>query len=490
MSLPDTFLWGGATAAFQFEGGYDEGGRGLGTHDCETDGTHEVPRVITYRMPDGSTGEARSHFFGPESLPDGAVPCILPDRYYPSHMAVDFYHRWREDVELLAGMGYNVFRFSVSWSRIFPTGEEDEPNPDGIKFYGDLIDELAAHGIEPLITIHHDELPAALAEKYDGWSSRHIIDCYVRYCRALFEAFGDRCRYWLTFNEINAVRGYAACGTHRCDDQTHYQAVHNMFLASARAVALGHEMMPGSKFGAMYALSEIYPATCRPEDVFRHMQCRRESLYFVDTMARGAYPAYAADLLARRGARIEKEPGDDEVLAAGQLDYVAFSYYRSCTVSTETKFNVVGGDPNPYLESTPWGWPIDSLGLRYCMNEIYDRCQKPLFIVENGMGAVDEPDAEGFVDDGYRIDYLRDHLRAMMDAIEVDGVECLGYTMWAPIDLVSLSTGEMKKRYGNVYVDMDDKGAGSLRRVKKRSYDWMRHVIETNGACLRAEGEE
>ena len=485
MSLPDSFLWGGATASFQFEGGYLEGGRGLGTHDFETDGTHERPRTLTYRLPDGTVGEARSHFFGPESLPEGAEPCILEGRYYPSHVGVDFYHRWREDIKLMAGMGYNVFRFSISWSRIFPTGEEGAPNEEGLRFYLDVIDELERHGMEPLITIQHDELPAALAEKYDGWSSRHVIDCYIRYCKTLFERIGERCRYWLTFNEINAVRGYCACGTHRCDDQTHYQAVHNMFLASARAVALGHEMMPTAKFGAMYALSEIYPATCRPEDVFRHLRCRRESYYFVDTMVRGAYPAYADDLLSRRGVTLRTEPGDAEILAAGQLDFIAFSYYRSCTVSKETTFNVVGGDKNPYLQSTPWGWPIDPLGLRVCMNELYDRYRKPVFIVENGLGAVDELTEDGTVDDAYRIDYLRDHLRAMMDAVEVDGVECLGYTMWGCIDLVSLSTGEMRKRYGTVYVDMDDKGNGTLRRYKKRSYDWMRHVIETNGACLR-----
>ena len=485
MALPSTFLWGGATAAFQFEGGYDEGGRGLGTHDCETDGTKDQPRVITYRMPDGTVGEARSHFFNPESLPDGAVPCILPDRYYPSHRAVDFYHHWREDIELMAGMGYKVFRFSISWSRIFPTGDEEEPNEEGLRFYEQVIDELAAHGVEPLITIHHDELPAALAENYDGWSSRHTIDCYVRYAKALFERFGGKCRYWLTFNEINAVRGYCACGTHKCDDDTHYNAAHNMFLASARAVELGHRMMPDAQFGAMYAMSEIYPATCKPADMFRHMQCRRESLYFSDVMARGAYPAYADDLLARRGVTLHTEPGDDETLAAGKLDFVAFSYYRSCTVSTESHFNVVGGDPNPYLEETPWGWPIDPLGLRYCLNELYDRYQKPLFVVENGMGAVDQPDADGAIHDDYRCEYLADHLRALMDAVEIDHVPVLGYTMWGPIDLVSLSTGEMRKRYGNVYVDMDDKGNGSLARSKKSSYDWMRHVIETNGACLR-----
>ena len=381
----------------------------------------------------------------------------------------------------------NVYRFSICWSRIFPTGDELEPNEAGFRFYDGIFAELEKNGMQPLVTIHHDELPVALALKYDGWSSRHTIDCYVRYCKALFERYGKRCKYWLTFNEINAVRGFAACGTHKCDNQTHYNAVHNMFLASARAVKLGHEMMPGSMFGAMYAMSELYPATCKPEDVFTRLQKRRESYYFIDTMARGYYPSYAADLLARRGVTLHTEPGDDAILAAGALDYVSFSYYRSNVCSTETRMNVIGGDPNPYLELTPWGWPIDPLGLRFLLNELWDRYQKPLFIVENGLGAVDKVEEDGSIQDDYRIAFLKDHLRAMMEAIVTDGVQGLGYTMWAPIDLVSLSTGEMKKRYGFIYVDMDDKGNGTLERKPKKSYYWRKDVIASNGEKLWAE---
>ena len=276
MKVPDGFLWGGATADFQYEGGWQEGGRGLSTHDFETDGSVADPRGNTLKLADGGFAKARSSFFAPDSFPEGAVPYIYPDKYYPSHNAVDGYHHMKEDVELMAGMGYNVYRFSICWSRIFPTGEEQTPNEEGLKFYLDLIDELEKHGMEPLITIHHDELPAALAEKYDGWASRRTIDCYLHYCRTLFERIGKRCRYWLTFNEINAVRGYASCGTSKADDQTHYNAVHNMFLASAMAVKMGHEMIPGSQFGAMYALSEIYPATCKPEDMFRQLSLLHE----------------------------------------------------------------------------------------------------------------------------------------------------------------------------------------------------------------------
>ena len=483
-TVPDEFLWGGATASFQYEGGYLEGGRGLSTHDFETAGSVEQPRCNTYRLPDGTVGRARSSFIDPEDLPDGAEPCLLDDCYYPSHRAVDGYHRWREDLKLLADMGCNVYRFSISWSRIYPTGDEETPNEAGLKFYEDMIDEMRRLSMEPLITIHHDELPVYLAEKYDGWSSRHTIDCYLKYCRTLFERFGGKCRYWLTFNEINAVRGFATCGTHKQDNQTHYNAVHNMFLASAQAVKLGHEMMPGSQFGTMYASSALYPATCKPEDVFRHMRQRRETLFFIDVMARGYYPSYSADIFARRGVTLHTQPGDAEILAAGTLDFISFSYYRSNVVSADTKMNVLGGEQNPYLESTPWGWPVDPLGLRYVLNEFYDRYQKPLFIVENGLGAIDKAEPDGSIQDDYRINYLRDHLREMIRAINEDGVELLGYTMWAPIDLVSLSTGEMKKRYGFIYVDMDDRGNGTLDRKKKKSYGWMKEVIDTNGASL------
>ena len=483
--LPKGFLWGGATADFQYEGGFDEGGRGLLSHDYETDGSQENPRHHTMQMPDGSIINPRSSFFYADPVPKEAQPVFLEDEYYPSHRAVDFYHHYKEDIALMAGMGFNVFRFSICWSRIFPTGEEETPNEEGLAFYDDVINEMAKYGMEPLITICHDELPMYLALKYDGWSSRHVIDCYVKYCKILFERYGDRCRYWLTFNEINAVRGFGPCGTRQSEGQDRYQAAHHMFVASARAVKLGHEMMPNSQFGAMYAMSELYPATCKPEDVFHRLQERRENWYFIDIMGRGYYPRYAKEIWRRRGVKeIVFADGDEEILREGQLDFISFSYYRSNTTKAGDDWFNVGGSTNPYLKETPWGWPVDPLGLRHVMNEIYDRIQKPIFIVENGMGAIDELDENGIVQDDYRIDYLRDHLQAMADAIIIDGVECLGYTMWGPVDLVSLSTGEMKKRYGFIYVDMDDKGNGSLKRTPKKSYAWMKEIITSNGAKL------
>lgn len=491
IKLKDTFLWGGATADFQVEGGYQEGGRGLSTHDIETDGNIDNPRGTTWRLPDGRCFCGKSSFLFPDDIPDGAVPHIYENQYYPSHKAVDFYHHYKEDIALMAGMGFKVFRFSVCWSRIFPTGDEKQPNEQGLNFYKEILDELDKYNMQPLITIHHDELPLFLAETYDGWSDRHTIDCYLKYCRVLFERFGSRCKYWLTFNEINAARGYASCGTHKSDSQTHYQAVHHMFVASALAVKLGHELMPGAMFGAMYALSELYPETCKPQDVFARLQCRRESLFFIDVMSRGYYPAYTADLYRRRDIEeIKKAKEDESILREGTIDFISFSYYRSSTVNEDSDCRTMGGNPNPYLEETPWGWPIDALGLRFCMNEIYDRYQKPLFIVENGLGAVDKVEEDGSIQDDYRIDFLKEHLRAMYKAITEDGIECLGYTMWGPMDLVSLSTGEMKKRYGFIHVDMDDKGNGSLNRKKKKSYHWMKEVIATNGESIWEEKEK
>ena len=487
LHIPDGFLWGGATADFQCEGGFGEGGRGLLTRDFETDGNQEQPRQITLKMPDGSRTSVNSSFFMCEPFPEGAVPTIYDDCYYPSHQAVDFYHRWREDIDYMAEMGYGVYRFSITWSRIFPTGDEEAPNEEGLKFYEDVVDYLLSKNIQPLITICHDEVPAYLAEKYNGWEDRHVIDCYLKLCRALFERIGSKCKYWLTFNEINAIAGYIATGSPKTDPQTHYACIHNMFLASAKAVVLGHEMMPGSMFGTMYALSEVYPATCNPDDVFRRMQFRHMSQFFSDVMSQGYYPYYARDIFRNLGVdqAAFMQEGDAEVLAAGPLDYVTFSYYRSAIIHADTELKRLGGDMNnPYLKNSDWGWPIDPVGLRYVMNEVYDRYRKPIFIVENGLGAYDKIEEDGTIDDQYRIDYLRDHLREMAKAICIDGVECLGYTMWGCFDLVSLSTGEMAKRYGFVYVDMDDKGNGTLERRKKKSFDWFQRVCATNGDSL------
>ena len=483
--FPEGFLWGGAVADFQFEGGFGEGGRGISSQDFVTAGSVNTKRQITLKMADGSRGSVNSL----ESFPDGAEAEMYEDTYYPSHKAVDFYHHYKEDIALMGEMGFTVFRFSVCWSRIYPTGEEEEPNRAGIQFYSDVIDECHKHHMEPLITICHDEMPDYLARTYDGWNSRHLIDCYVKYAKTLFEAYRGRVKYWLTFNELNAIHGYSKIGVHKMTPQVYYQAQHHMFVASARAIEIGHQIMPDAMFGAMYAMSAIYPATCKPEDVMAAYLHRRESYFFIDVMARGKYPNYAKEIFDRKGVQLKIEDGDLEEIAQYPLDFVSFSYYRSSVAAGDhftsmDPMGVMGGDPNPTLPKTPWNWSIDALGLRYTLNELYDRYQKPLFVIENGLGWIDELTEDGKVHDSYRIAYLRDRFKAMRDAINIDHVPCFGYTMWGPIDLVSLGTGEMKKRYGFVYVDMDDQGHGSLKRIKKDSFAWMKKVIASNGTDL------
>ncbi len=483
--FPEGFLWGGATADFQYEGGFSEGGRGINSQDFVTDGSATVKRQITLKLKDGSRGTVNSL----ETFPEGAEAEIYEDQYYPSHQAVDGYHHYKEDIALMGEMGFNVYRFSICWSRIYPNGDEEQPNQEGIQFYSDMIDECHKHNIEPLITICHDEMPDHLARDYDGWNSRHLIDAYVKYAKTLFEAYKGRVKYWLTFNELNAIHGYAKIGVHTMTPQVFYQAQHHMFVASSMAIKLGHEMMPDAIFGSMFAMSEMYPATCKPEDIFAWYEHRRENYFFIDVMARGKYPNYAADIFKRKNVELKIVDGDLDWIANYPLDFVSFSYYRSTTVCADhftsmDPIGIMGGDGNPFLESTPWGWPIDPLGLRYCLNELYDRYQKPVFVIENGLGAIDKLEEDGTVHDQYRMKYLADHFKAMRDAITIDHVPCFGYTMWGPIDLVSLGTGEMKKRYGFIYVDMDDKGNGSLKRTKKDSFQWMKKVTASNGSDL------
>ena len=483
--FPDGFLWGGATADFQYEGGFNEGGRGINSQDFVTDGSADKKRQITLKLKDASRGTVNSL----ESFPDGAEAEIYDDQYYPSHQAVDGYHYYKEDIALMAEMGFNVYRFSICWSRIYPNGDEDQPNQEGIKYYDDVINECHKYNIEPLITICHDEMPDYLARTYDGWNSRHLIDAYVKYAKTLFEAYKGRVKYWLTFNELNAIHGYAKIGVHKMTPQIYYQAQHHMFVASSMTIKIGHEIMPESIFGSMFAMSVMYPATCKPEDVFACYEHRRENYFFIDVMARGKYPNYAQDIFKRKNVNLKIEDEDLVWIEKYPLDFVSFSYYRSSTVNADhftsmDPMGIMGGDGNPYLESTPWGWPIDPLGLRYCLNELYDRYQKPLFVIENGLGAIDKLEEDGSVHDQYRMKYLSDHFKHMRDAITIDHVPCFGYTMWGPIDLVSLGTGEMKKRYGFIYVDMDDKGNGSLKRSKKDSFEWMKKVIASNGSDL------
>ena len=426
-----------------------------------------------------------------------------PDQYSPHREAIDFCHRYPEDIELFAELGFQVFRTSIAWTRIFPTGEEEEPNEAGLAYYDALFDCLLAHGIQPLVTISHYEMPLNLVEKYGAWRDRRLIGLFERYCRVLFERFGGKVKLWLTFNEINNMRrnpwyvGGIILRPGEDKMQATYQASHNMLVANALAVKLCHEMIPDAKIGAMGSLSNIYPNTCEPQAVFETTDVRRRSLYFFDVMFRGEYPGYAYRMWEQHGLAIEMEPEDLALFQANRNDFLAFSYYRTTTHETgQPYFGDTGGDvgtPNPYLQTSEWGWQIDPTGFRYTLNELWDRYQVPLFPVENGLGARDEVAADGHIHDPYRTEYLVRHLLALREAIR-DGVDVMGYTWWGPIDIVGAGTAQMSKRYGFIYVDKDDEGRGTLERTRKDSFFDYQRIIATNGACLdemaaaRAEG--
>lgn len=485
MSFPDNFLWGGATAANQYEGGYLAGGKGLSTLDAITGGSQEMPRMITYQSKEGDIGQVAKG----QSLPEGAVGYIDPNRYYPSHTATDFYHHYQEDIALFAEMGFKCFRFSISWSRIYPQGM-NEVNEEGLQFYDGVIDELLKKGIEPVITINHFDIPMHLADNYDGWSSRQVIDYYVGFCETLFNRYKDKVTYWMTFNEINFLKSWTQIGIRSSEPQSVFQAAHHLFVASARAVTLGHGINPEFQIGTMIAYIPSYPLTSQPEDVMASLEYNRQQEFYLDVQVRGYYPEHQLKKFEREGITIKKEAGDDECLAEGTVDYIGFSYYMStaATASPE-KVKYVGGNQmpavkNPYLAESDWGWAIDPLGLRISLAQLYERYHVPLFVVENGIGAFDEVTPDGQINDDYRIDYFAKHIQCMKDAIELDGVNLIGYTPWGCIDVVSSGTGEMRKRYGFIYVDMDDQGDGSLNRQKKKSFDWYKQVIATNGEEL------
>lgn len=468
------FLWGGATAANQCEGGWQEGGRGMALVDVIPYGENRMPVM-----------EGRMDY---RELPGDSI--------YPGREAIDLYGHYKEDIALFAEMGFKCYRFSFSWSRIFPTGEETEPNEEGLKFYETLIDELLRYGIEPIVTICHFDIPLNLVDKYGSWRNRKVVDFYLNYCDAVFRRFKDKVRYWITFNEINMLMHLPFMGAGICfskgEDETavKYQAAHNELVASAYAVKLAHEINSEFQVGCMLAAGSVYPYSCRPEDVWESMKRDRENYFFIDVQTRGEYPAYAKKLLEQKGIHLEMEPRDMKILKEYTVDFISLSYYNSRCVRADGQGEASGGNvfasaKNPYLECSQWGWPIDPLGLRITLNALYDRYQKPLFIVENGLGARDELNGDGKIEDDYRIDYLKAHIKAMMAAVDEDGVDLIGYTPWGCVDLISATTGEMSKRYGFIYVDKDDKGNGTQKRVRKKSFAWYREVIAANGENLR-----
>ena len=467
----DDFLWGGACAANQFEGAWDVDGKGASVPDMCTNGSHTVPKWVT--------------------------TIIHPDRLYPSHEAIDFYQHYEEDIALFAEMGFKTFRTSINWTRIFPNGWETEPNEKGLEFYDRVFDCCKKHGIEPLVTISHYELPYALVEKYNGWASRELIGFYMNYCKTIFERYKDKVKYWLTFNEINMLLHMPFMGAGLLFapgenvQQVKYQAAHHELVASAKAVKLAHAIMPDAMVGCMLAAGQFYPRTCAPADVQAAAEADRDNYFFIDVQSRGEYPVWAKKRMERAGIALQTEPGDEQLLKEGTVDFISFSYYSSrCTTVDPELMNKANGNAimdavkNPYLKASDWGWAIDPVGLRITMNSLYDRYQKPLFIVENGLGAVDKVEADGSIHDTYRIDYLRAHIEQMEKAINEDGLPLLGYTTWGPIDLVSASTGEMKKRYGFIYVDKDNEGKGTLARSRKDSFYWYKKVIASDGEDL------
>ncbi|SEN93718.1 6-phospho-beta-glucosidase [Amphibacillus marinus] len=464
--FPKEFLWGGAIAANQAEGAYLEGGKGLSIADVLPVGAQRIGKV---------------------SL------ALEKDTHYPSHDAIDFYHRFEEDIDLLAELGIKCFRTSIAWSRIFPKGDELIPNEAGLLFYDRLFNKLKEKGIEPVVTLSHFETPLHLVTEYGGWLNRKLIDCFDRYTKVVFDRYKNQVKYWLTFNEINhahtipflaAAIDVTAITNEREKLQSIYQASHNMLVASAKAVLNGKAVNPANQIGCMLSLSPIYPATCNPADVFESYQLRRRSLFYSDVQLRGEYPKYFDRIIKENQLALVIEPADLAILSRGTCDYLGFSFYRSSLHEAGMKIlgNTGGllGKKNPYLEETEWGWPIDPLALRYVCNELTDRYQKPLFIVENGVGVRDEFNEQRQIIDKERMRYLNDHVAAMAEAIK-DGSDILGYTWWGPIDIVSAGTGEMEKRYGFIHVDKLNDGSGSLSRTKKASFNYYRQIIQTNG---------
>lgn len=475
--LSDNFLWGGAIAANQAEGAWDVDGKGPSVIDVITGGSKDKMRKIT----------------------DG----VIEGEFYPNHDAIDFYHNYKEDIALFAEMGFKCFRTSIAWTRIFPNGDEETPNEEGLKFYDNLIDELLKYNIEPVITLSHFEMPYNLAKNYGGWMNRKVIDFFVKFSLVVMNRYKDKVKYWMTFNEINNqantdvdIFGWTNSGVKFSEfenpKEALYQVTHHELLASALVVKKGHEINPEFKIGCMCSWVPFYPYSCNPDDMIASVEAMHEKYYYSDVHARGHYPGYAKSLWKKYNANIKMEDGDAEILAQGKVDYIAISYYMSNTVKADAKTDISnslnGGTSttvaNPYVKVSRWDWAIDPVGLRYALTTLYERYELPVFVVENGFGAIDILEEDGTCDDSYRIEYLRAHIEEMKKAVALDGVEVMGYTPWGCIDLVSFTTGELRKRYGFIYVDKNDDGSGTGKRYKKKSFEWYKNVIRTNGEEL------
>lgn len=486
MKFKDDFLWGAALAANQCEGGYLDGGKGISNTDVITKGGKNNPRYITYCLKEGTL--AKTTLYNAETIPEGVHFCCHEDQWYPNHTASDFYHHYKEDIELMAELGLMVLRLSISWTRIFPK-ETDKPNEEGLKFYDAVFDELLKHKIEPIVTINHYEVPLYLTEKWGSWADRRTINYFIRYCETIFKRYRQKVKYWITFNEMNHIQTipFMAAGLTTSDPAVLVNASHYEFVASAKAVLLGKKINPDFIFGCMIGYTQSYPYSCNPEDVYKNWRFMSHCFLYGDVQARGAYPAYYLLELKRKGIKLDIHYEDTQILKEGTVDFIGMSYYSSGTQSIDSTLQNSGrgnmvdkGPKNPYLKESEWGWTIDPMGLRLALIELYDRYQLPIFIVENGLGAEDAL-VNGTVEDDYRIAYYEEHLRSIYEAMHIDGVAVLGYTPWSFIDSVSAGTGERKKRYGFIYVDRDDNETGDFKRYKKKSFDWYKQVIKNQG---------
>ena len=460
--FPESFLWGGAIAANQVEGAWREGGKGLSTSDVLPEGIF------------GGLDERES------------------EKEYLKDVAIDFYHRYPEDIALFAEMGFTCLRLSIAWSRIYPRGDEEAPCEAGLSYYDAIFAELEKHNIQPVVTLSHYEMPWALVKEYGGWGDRQVIAFFLRYAGTVFQRYGQRVRLWLTFNEINMSLHAPLTGVGIPMESTKgeiYQAIHHQLVASSLTVKACHEMCPGAKIGNMLLGGLQYPLSSKPADVLAAMQGNQQWLFFGDVQVRGEYPGYMLRYFRDNNITLQITDDDRAALRHG-VDFVSFSYYMSgCASATpeqslQQRGNILNMIPNPHLSASEWGWQIDPQGLRILLNLLWDRYNKPLFIVENGLGARDTLTADGQINDDYRISYLNDHLQQVREALE-DGVDIMGYTSWGPIDLVSASKGELSKRYGFIYVDRHDDGTGTLQRYRKKSFGWYQSVIASRGGVLK-----
>lgn len=474
--FPKEFLWGGSIAAHQCEGAYLEDGKGLGMMDLVTTGSYETPRHISKELEEGYC--------------------------YPSHTGIDFYHRYKEDIKLFAQMGFKALRISIDWSRIYPNGDDEMPNDAGLQYYHDVIDTLLEYGIEPMVTLYHFEMPMHVVTHYQSWLKRDTIALYLKFVKTVVTSFKGKVHHWITFNEMNHIDPtsevsdiftYMITGLKYSELEDKKQALallgYHMTLASVKAIPIIKEIDPENKVGCVFGITPYYPKTCKPEDALMAFKAMDRDFYQIDAMCNGRFPAYKRKEYERNGIDISITKEDEEAFANGRLDYIGLNYYASEVIADQSdeidKTSYFGGLENPYLKRSNWGWQIDPIGLRYLLNYTYHRYGLPIIITENGLGANDVISEDRKIHDDYRIEYLNAHIKCIMDSVEEDGVDCFGYLMWGPIDLVSATTGEMKKRYGFIYVDKQDDGTGSYQRIKKDSFDWYQHVIETNGKNIK-----